>query len=128
MDLKRKIHLMSRTVSAALSSAPEGMAEILAQGGKLNSCTPAQLPERIYLRTEQNLNITPYFFQQKLPVHNPVWQVNAASQVPEPVSGDLQRPHRNFHFLFTTSVQHVPGLGGFSGISEGISIASETIP
>lgn len=63
---------------------------------------------------EQNRTLTLHQISssQKLPVRNPVWQVNAASHIPESVSGDLQRPHRNFHFLFTTSIQHGPNLRG----------------
>lgn len=59
---------------------------------------------------EQNRTFTlhPISSSQKLPAHNPVWQVNAASQAPEPASGDLERPHRNFHFMFVTSVQYAP--------------------
>ena len=56
---------MSKIVSAVLSSVLEETAEALAQGGELNSCTSVQLPERIYTRTDQNRNLTPYFFQLK---------------------------------------------------------------
>lgn len=108
MNLKRKICLMSRTVSAVLSSVPEGIAEILAQGG--SSIAALQCSCQKEYTQEQNRTLTLHCISssQKLPVHNPVWQVNAASQVPESISGDLKDPTE-------TSIsysQHVPNLEG----------------
>lgn len=64
MVLKRK-NMFNVPVCAALFSVLEGRAVILAHWGRLNSCTSVQLPQRIYSRTELNLNISPDFFQPK---------------------------------------------------------------
>lgn len=87
---------------------PGGAAEVLARDGKLNSCTSAQLPERIQSDQTRTSALNLVSSSQKLPARNSAWQVNAPSQVPEAVSGDLQRPHGNSHFLFTMPRNALP--------------------
>lgn len=98
---------MSRTASAVLP-VPGGAAEVLARDGKLNSCTSAQLPERIQSEQARTSALNLISSSQKLPARNPAWQINAPSQVPEAVSGDLRRPHGNFHFPFTAPRNMLP--------------------